>query len=76
MSERMKQPRTRAKGRPFKAYETLNIMHEASQLGTSKAEVRRRHPLEATGFYCWQREVEAAMRQTLREEGVVETLYN
>ncbi len=47
--------------RRLSADEKLKILEEARQPNTTVAEVLRRHQLDATTFYRWEREVKAAM---------------
>ena len=50
------------------AEEKLQILEEARAPNTTVAEVLRRHQLEATAFYRWEREAKAAMREALGEK--------
>lgn len=53
------------KARVFTADEKLKILEEARQPGTTVAEVLRRHQLEGTTFYRWERAAKTAMREAL-----------
>lgn len=53
------------RGRHFTADEKLGIIEEARASGAIVAEVLRRHQLDATTFYRWEREAKAAMREAL-----------
>ena len=50
------------------AEEKLKILEEARQPKTTVAEVLRRHQLDATTFYRWEREAKAAMLGALGEK--------
>lgn len=56
---------TGKKPRQFSAEQKVQILEEARQPGTTVAEVLRRHQLEGTTFYRWEREAKAAMREAL-----------
>lgn len=51
--------------RRLSAEEKLRILEEARQPQTTVAEVLRRHQLDATTFYRWEREAKAAMLSAL-----------
>lgn len=51
------------KGRQHTADEKLKVLEEARQPGTTVAEVLRRHQLDATTFYRWERQAKDAMRE-------------
>lgn len=51
--------------RQLSAEEKLKILEEARQPQTTVAEVLRRHQLDATTFYRWEREAKAAMLSAL-----------
>jgi transposase len=51
--------------RPRTAAEKLKILEEARQPNTTVAEVLRRHQLDATTFYRWEREAKAGMLAAL-----------
>ena len=51
--------------RKLSAAEKLQILEEARQPKTTVAEVLRRHQLDATTFYRWEREAKAAMLAAL-----------
>lgn len=53
--------------RRFTAEEMLRILEEARQPQTTVAEVLRRHGLDATTFYRWERLAKAGMREALAE---------
>ena len=46
----------------------LKILEEARQPNTTVAEVLRRHQLDATTFYRWEREAKAGMLAALGEK--------
>src|SRR3954470_2694903 len=50
------------------AAEKLKILEEARQPNTTVAEVLRRHQLDATSFYRWEREAKAGMLEALGEK--------
>ena len=54
--------------RRLTADEKLKILEEARQPQTTLAEVLRRHQLDATTFYRWEKEAKAAMRAALGEK--------
>jgi transposase len=51
--------------RRLSAEEKVKILEEARQPQTTVAEVLRRHQLDATTFYRWEREAKAAMLAAL-----------
>jgi transposase len=51
------------KGRQHTADQKLKILEEARQPGTTVAEVLRRHQLDATTFYRWERQAKDAVRE-------------
>ena len=53
--------------RKLSAAEKVQILEEARAPKTTVAEVLRRHQLDATTFYRWEREAKAAMRAALGE---------
>jgi transposase len=53
--------------RRLSAEKKLKILEEARQPNTTVAEVLRRHQLDATTFYRWEREAKAAMLSALGE---------
>lgn len=59
--------RTGKARRHLSAEEKLRILEEARQPQTTVAEVLRRHQLDATTFYRWEREAKAAMLAALGE---------
>jgi transposase len=54
--------------RRLAAAEKLKILEEARQPKTTVAEVLRRHQLDATTFYRWEREAKAAMLEALGDK--------
>ena len=50
------------------AAEKVKIIEEARQPNTTVAEVLRRHQLDATTFYRWEREAKAGMLEALGEK--------
>ena len=54
--------------RRLSAAEKVKILEEARQPQTTVAEVLRRHQLDATTFYRWEREAKAAMLGALGDE--------
>jgi transposase len=52
-----------AKGRQHTADEKLKVLEEARQPGTTVAEVLRRHQLDATTFYRWEKQARDALRE-------------
>lgn len=54
--------------RHLSAEEKLKILEEARQPQTTVAEVLRRHQLDATTFYRWEREAKAAMLAALGDQ--------
>jgi transposase len=57
----------RKQARRFTAEEKLRILEEGRQPNTTVAEVLRRHGLDATTFYRWERLAKAGMREALAE---------
>jgi transposase len=57
----------RKQARRFTAEEKLRVLEEARQPQTTVAEVLRRHGLDATTFYRWERLAKAGMREALAE---------
>jgi transposase len=55
-------------GRQRTAAEKLKILEEAREPNTTVAEVLRRHQLDATTFYRWEREAKAAMLAALGDQ--------
>lgn len=53
------------KSRVFTVDDKLRILEEARQPGTSVAEVLRRHQLDATTYYRWERQAKEGMREAL-----------
>ena len=55
-----------AQRRQYTADEKVKILEEARQPGTTVAEVLRRHQLDATTFYRWERQAKEALREAFR----------
>jgi transposase len=55
------------KARQHTAEEKLKVLEEARQPGTTVAEVLRRHQLDATTFYRWERQAKDAVREAFSE---------
>lgn len=55
----------RKKGRRFTVEQKLRILEEARQPGTTVAEVCRRHGIDGTTFYRWERQAKEGMREAL-----------
>jgi transposase len=53
--------------RRLSADEKLKILEEARQPQTTVAEVLRRHQLDATTFYRWERDAKAGMLEALQD---------
>jgi transposase len=51
------------KGRQYTVDQKLKILEEARQPGTTVAEVLRRHQLDPTRFYRWERQAKEAVRE-------------
>ncbi len=49
----------------FTVEQKVTILEEARQPGTTVAEVLRRHQLDGTTFYRWEKEAKAAVRDVL-----------
>jgi transposase len=60
--------KSRRTRRRLTAEEKLKILEEARQPNTTVAEVLRRHQLDATTFYRWEREAKAGMLAALGEK--------
>ena len=56
------------KGRRWSAEAKLKILEEARQPNTTVAEVLRRHQLDATTFYRWERDAKQGMREALGDK--------
>lgn len=54
------------RARSFTVGDKLRILEEARQPGTTVAEVLRRHQLDATTFYRWERQAKEGMREALK----------
>lgn len=55
----------RKKGRRFTVEEKLRILEEARQPRTTVAEVCRRHGIDGTTFYRWEKRAKEGMREAL-----------
>ena len=55
------------KRRQLTAEQKLKILEEARQPNTAVAEVLRRHQIDATTFYRWEREAKAGMLAALQD---------
>jgi transposase len=55
------------KGRQHTVDQKLKILEEARQPGTTVAEVLRRHQLDPTTFYRWERQAKDAVREAFSE---------
>lgn len=53
------------KSRSFTVEEKLRILEEARQPNTTVAEVLRRHQIDATTFYRWEKQAKEGMREAL-----------
>jgi transposase len=53
------------KVRNFTVEDKLRLLEEARQPGTTVAEVLRRHQLDATTYYRWERQAKEGMREAL-----------
>lgn len=56
------------KRRRFTVEEKLEILEEARQANTTVAEVCRRHGIDGTTFYRWEKRAKEGMREALRGE--------
>lgn len=54
------------KSRSFTVEDKLRVLEEARQPGTTVAEVLRRHQLDATTYYRWERQAKEGMREALK----------
>lgn len=54
------------KRRSFTVEDKLRILEEARQPDTAVAEVLRRHQLDPTTFYRWERQAKEGMREALK----------
>jgi transposase len=61
----MSSAKGRRKARTYTAAEKLRILEEARQPKTTVAEVLRRHRVDATTFYRWERQAKEGMREAL-----------
>lgn len=52
--------------RQFTVEEKLRILEEARQPNTTVAEVLRRHQVDGTTFYRWEKQAKEGMREALR----------
>lgn len=55
----------RRKARQFSLEDKLRILEEARQPNTTVAEVLRRHGVDATTFYRWERQAKEGIREAL-----------
>lgn len=53
------------KGQRFSVEEKLRILEEARQPKTTVAEVCRRHGIDGTTFYRWEKQAKEGMREAL-----------
>ena len=53
------------KSRSFTVDEKVRILEEARQPGTTVAEVLRRHQIDPTTFYRWEKQAKEGMREAL-----------
>lgn len=63
--ESMSSGKSRKKVRTYTAAEKLRILEEARASNTTVAEVLRRHRVDATTFYRWERQAKEGMREAL-----------
>lgn len=56
---------SRRKARKFTAEQKLRILEEAREPNATVAEVLRRHQVDATTFYRWERKAKEGMREAL-----------
>lgn len=56
------------KGRRWSAEEKVKVIEEARQPNTTVAEVLRRHQLDGTTFYRWERDAKQGMREALGDK--------
>lgn len=59
---------SRRKARQFSLEDKLRILEEARQPNTTVAEVLRRHGVDATTFYRWERRAKDGMREALAND--------
>ena len=55
--------------RRFTVEQKLQILEEARQPNTTVAEVLRRHQVDGTTFYRWEKQAKEGMREALRGHG-------
>ena len=55
----------RTKKRQFSVEEKLRILEEAKAPGTTVAEVLRRHGIDGTTYYRWEKQAQEGMREAL-----------
>lgn len=55
----------KGRSRQFSVEDKLRILEEAREPNTTVAEVLRRHQLDATTFYRWERQAKAGIRAAL-----------
>lgn len=54
------------KRRQYTVEEKLRILEEAREPGTTVAEVLRRHQVDGTTYYRWERQASEGMREALK----------
>ena len=52
-----------AKGKQHTPEQKMKILEEARQPGTTVAEVLRRHQVDGTAFYRWEKQAKEALRE-------------
>ena len=57
--------KSRKKARAYTVAQKLRILEEAREPNTTVAEVLRRHRVDATTFYRWERQAKEGMREAL-----------
>ena len=55
----------RKRGRQYTVEEKVRILEEARQPNTTVAEVLRRHGVDATTFYRWEKQAKEGIREAL-----------
>ena len=61
------------RGRDFPAALKLRVLEEARQPGATVAEVLRRHQIDATTFYRWEKQAKDAVREAFSEKRLRES---
>jgi transposase-like protein len=64
-SERENELMAKKKPRRFSTEHKLRILEEAREPGTTVAEVLRRHQVDGTTYYRWERQAKEGMREAL-----------